>query len=183
MKQLLKRYSTFRRDEDGTATVEFVIIFLGFILFLGAAVEISVKTLRQTALESRLDQTMRQVRINTGIHYSHNDLRDMMCENAPLFENCQENLRLEMITNDPRSYSSLNSEVDCVNREAPMTSSENAPRNFHLGQSNELVIVRACLLNDPVVSHPAILSARTSGALPDGYYALVAVSAFTQEPR
>jgi len=54
-------------------------------------------------------------------------------------------------------------------------------RSFTAGQSNELVIVRACMLYDPIFPTSQLALERTTDQ--NGKSALVAVSAFTQEPR
>ena len=181
MKQLLNRFLRFRSAERGNVTVEFALVFPVFILILTSSIEMGVITIRQTLLERGLDIAMREVRIGTGAQYSHDEIRDMICEGAVIFDDCQANLRLEMIPNDPRSYSELPAEVDCANQAAGALDVINPVRRFEMGSSNELVIVRACMLYDPVFPTSQLALQRTTDL--NGKSALVAVSAFTQEPR
>lgn len=181
MKKLLNQISRFRKGESGVTSTEFIIIAPLFMMMLLNAIELGVINLRQITLESRLDSAMRVVRINTGAGYTHNDIRDMICENAPLLVECKQNLRLEMVTNDPRHYTELPAQVDCVDRSVPPSEVSDDELNFTLGNSNELVIVRACLLYDPIIPTSGIALTRTADA--SGRSAHVAVSAFTQEPR
>jgi len=124
---------------------------------------------------------MRTVRINTGVQYTHNDIKAMICENAPMLGNCDADLRLEMIPNDPRSYTAMPPYVDCVDSRYDTGATQNIVRNFHLGNANELVVVRACLLYDPIL--PGSMMALSRARDENGKSAMVAVSAFTQEPR
>ncbi len=185
MKQLLNRLLRFRSAERGNVTVEFALVFPVFILILTSSIEMGVITIRQTLLERGLDIAMREVRIGTGAQYSHDDIRDLICDGAVIFDDCQANLRLEMIPNDPRSYTQLPSTVDCAVQTAGAAAGEwdiiNPVRKFEMGSSNELVIVRACMLYDPVFPTSNLALTRTSDQ--NGKSALVAVSAFTQEPR
>lgn len=181
MKQLLNKLLRFRSAERGNVTVEFALVFPVFILILTSSIEMGVITIRQTLLERGLDIAMREVRIGTGAQYSHNDIRDMICDGAVIFDDCQANLRLEMIPNDPRSYTQLPALVDCAEQAAGSDSVINPVRQFEMGSSNELVIVRACMLYDPVFPTSQLALERTTDH--NGKSALVAVSAFTQEPR
>jgi len=124
---------------------------------------------------------MREVRIGTGSQYSHDEVRDLICEGALIFDDCQANLRLEMIPNSPRNYTALPYEIDCAQHAVGSSTVINPVRDFTMGQSNELVIVRACMLYDPVFPTSQLALQRTTDQ--NGRSALVAVSAFTQEPR
>ncbi|MEP5154009.1 TadE/TadG family type IV pilus assembly protein [Planktotalea sp.] len=181
MKQLLNKILRFRRAESGNVTVEFALVFPVFIMILVSSIEMGVITIRQTLLERGLDIAMREVRIGTGAQYDHDTIRDLICDGAVIFDDCSKNLRLEMIPNDPRSYSELPATVDCVEQSSAADDIINPVRQFDMGSSNELVIVRACMLYDPIFPTSQLALQRTTDH--NGKSALVAVSAFTQEPR
>jgi hypothetical protein len=182
MIKLLNTLRRFRRAERGNVTVEFALVFPVFIMILTSSIEMGVITIRQTLLERGLDIAMREVRVGTGANYSHDQVRAMICDGAAIFEDCEENLRLEMIPNNPRNYTQLPSTVDCVQHGAGGSEALNPVRSFTAGQSNELVIVRACMLYDPIFPTSQLALERTTDQ--NGKSALVvAVSAFTQEPR
>lgn len=181
MIKLLNTIRRFRRAERGNVTVEFALVFPVFIMILTSSIEMGVITIRQTLLERGLDIAMREVRVGTGANYSHDQVRAMICDGAAIFEDCEQNLRLEMIPNDPRNYTQLPNTVDCAQHSTGGTEVLNPVRNFTAGQSNELVIVRACMLYDPIFPTSQLALERTTDQ--NGKSALVAVSAFTQEPR
>lgn len=181
MKKLLNIVRNFRSGERGNVTVEFALVFPVFVMILTSSIEMGIITVRQTLLERGLDIAMREVRVGTGANYSHDQVRAMICDGAVVFDDCEDNLRLEMIPNDPRNYTKLPNAVDCVQHAAGGSEPLNPVREFTAGQSNELVIVRACLLYDPVFPTSQLALDRTTDQ--NGKSALVAVSAFTQEPR
>jgi len=181
MKKLLNVIRHFRSAERGNVTVEFALVFPVFIMILTSSVEMGMITVRQTLLERGLDIAMREVRVGTGTNFTHDQVRGMICDGAVVFKDCEANLRLEMIPNDPRNYTPLPNQVDCVQHAAGGSDALNPVRNFTAGQSNELMIVRACMLYEPVFPTSQLALERTTDA--NGKSALVAVSAFTQEPR
>lgn len=181
MIQLLRKIRQFRRNERGNVTIEFALVFPVFMMILASSIEMGMITVRQTLLERGLDVAMREVRIGTGSQYSHDQVRNMICDGAVIFKDCHTNLRLEMIPNDPRNYTPLPNIVDCAEHAAGTNDVLNPVRSFTMGHSNELVIVRACMLYDPVFPTSQLALERTKDN--NGRSALVAVSAFTQEPR
>jgi Flp pilus assembly protein TadG len=183
MIQLLKKYRAFRDDEKGLIALEFVVLFPVFLIFLMSAIELSMITVRQTMLDRGLDMTMREVRIGTEQNYTHDQVRDRICEGAVVFDDCNKLLRLEMIHSDPRDYTPLPNIVDCVVvlNEGEHDETLNPVREFTNGQANQFMIVRACILYEP--SFPTSLMALVRQRDAAGRSALVAVSSFTQEPR
>lgn len=78
---------------------------------------------------------------------------------------------------DPRDWSMLGNDVDCVDRAKP-----GLPANqFVPGQSNDLMVLRACALIDPYFPTTG-LGARLE-KVSGGAYALVAVQSFAIEPE
>ncbi|MBE1282615.1 MAG: pilus assembly protein [Rhodobacteraceae bacterium] len=167
----------FRRSEDGSATVEFAITFPMMMFFLMSGVELGMITLRHASLERAMDITIRDIRLGTGAAPQHDEIKDLICTRAGFIQDCDSNLRLEMIQLDPRALTAIDSTPDCTDQ-----SEEVAPvRSFENGQSNELMILRACAKIDPVFPSTGLgNSVVKDGA---GQFALVASSAFVQEPR
>lgn len=181
MIQFIKKVLRFRGSEEGNVTVEFALVFPVFMLILTSSIEMGVITIRQTLLERGVDVAMREVRIGTGTSYTHDEIRALICDGAVIFKDCEANLRLEMKPDDVRNYSGLPDTVDCVDQAAGGTEVVNPVRDFIVGGSNQLVMVRACMLYDPIFPTSGLALERTTDQ--NGKSALVAVSAFTQEPR
>jgi hypothetical protein len=168
---------SFRRSEDGSATVEFVILFVPMFTMLMSAVEVGMIQVHHSMLERAVDMTVRDIRLGTGSAPQHDDIKDIVCTRAGFIDNCSENLRLEMVILDPRNWAGVSAEADCTDR-----SEEVEPvRSFSNGMDNELMFIRACAKFDPVFPNFGLgQNMIKDGA---GSYALIAASAFVQEPR
>jgi len=170
------RARRFARREDGSSTLDFVFVFpAAFMLFI-MAYEVGMLSTRHVMLERGLDQTVREVRIGRILNPTHDILKDKICGYAGIIPNCSDNLRLEMMNNDLRAWSAVSETVQCVDRE------EDAPPviTFNPALNNELMILRACALFDPMVPLGVIGTSipKESGAA----YGLVATSSYVMEP-
>jgi hypothetical protein len=164
------------RDERGTASVEFVVVFPFFLGLLLSSFELSLITMRETMLERALDLTVRDIRLETGTAPQHDDIKELVCERAPVIPDCETNLRLEMIRIDPQNWVAPDSTFDCTDR-----SEEVQPvRNFVNGMDNELMLLRACAKFEPIFPGAGLgKQLDKDGA---GMAALDATSAFVQQP-
>lgn len=173
---LRQRVRRFRRGDDGTASVEFVIIFPVFMLFLLFSLELSFITLRHAMLERGLDLTVRQIRLGYATPPNHPTIKGMVCDFSRLGGNCVENLRLEMKPVDPRAYAGLETVVDCTDRAEPTK----PVKQFTPGQRNQLMLLRACLKYDPLLPDGVLGNALRKDS--SGQAAVVSISAFVNEP-
>ncbi|WP_425044005.1 TadE/TadG family type IV pilus assembly protein [Primorskyibacter sp. S87] len=167
----------FRRDETGTATIEFVIVFPGLMVLMLSGIELAFVSLNHAMLERAVDLTVRDIRLSTGAVQQHDELKTTICDRAGFIRDCNSNLKLEMIRLDPFVGVALPDEPDCTD-----TSEEVKPvRSFENGQSNELMVLRACAKINPVF--PTTGLGKTLGDNVDGQYALTATTVFVQEPQ
>ncbi|MBO9396215.1 pilus assembly protein [Shimia sp. R9_1] len=167
----------FRRDEDGSTTIEFVIMVPFFIGLFLSSVELGLMTLRYSYLERSLDMAVRDIRLSTGFTPSHDELVAQVCERASIIPNCESNMKLEMVTRDPRNYVSMDENTICTDRSEatqPVT-------RFEDGAENDLMVLRACAKVTPIFPTSMIGSALHKDDAGD--YALVVMNAFVQEPR
>lgn len=180
MRYILPRFlrRLLLRDE-GNATIEFVIVFPLFIALFLAAFELGMLQLRHTMLERGLDIAVRMVRISAGSTPDYATIRDTVCENAPLIPNCTDNLKLEMIRLDPWTSFSALPATDCIDRSVPF-----APvRSWVEDGPNDLLLLRACVLFDPMFPTTGIGYKLSEGFANGGAYALTARNAFVVEPE
>ena len=166
----------FRRGEGGNPTVEFVVVFPVFMVLMASAVESGLLMVRQMMLERGLDLSVRAVRLGTGDDVTNEELRRMICNGAGIIPDCMNQVKVEMIRIDPRDWRHPEAKPDCVNRGADVQVS----RNFETGQAQELMLLRACALFDPIMPNfgLGVQLSRDSGE----YYALVSTSVFVMEP-
>jgi len=177
MIKLIDILRRFRRSEQGSATVEFAIVFPAMFFMMLSGIELSFVTLRHSMLERALDITVRDIRLGTGTVMQHDEIKDTICARAGFIDNCSANLRLEMIQVDPRNWVAVPADADCTDK-----SEEVSPvRSFVSGTDNELMILRACAKIDPVFPTSGLGADLAKGQ--DGQYALVSSSAFVQEPQ
>ncbi|MEX0319303.1 MULTISPECIES: TadE/TadG family type IV pilus assembly protein [unclassified Ruegeria] len=167
----------FRRNESGNIVVEFVIVFPIVMVTALSGIELGFVALNHAMLERAVDLTVRDIRIGTGTAFTHDAIKDTVCVRAAFIPNCDANLKLEMIQLDPFAGVALPADPDCTDK-----SEEVRPvRSFANGQSNELMVLRACAKISPVFPTSAL--GRRLGDNADGQYALTATTVFVQEPR
>lgn len=167
----------FRRGEDGSALVIefciFVPVLFGAFLM---SVEMGIYSMRQMYLDRGLDIAVRYVRLNTSTNYTHDDIKQMICDNAGWLENCQTTLRLEMITVNPRMFAQFDQTADCVDTSEPVQ----PVRGFALGEENEMMMLRACVKFDPLFPTSGLGKAYDKDG--SGQAKMISLAAFVQEP-
>ena len=166
----------FAKREDGNIGVEFVLgVPLLFTLFM-TSVDLGLHAMNRMWLERGMDMTVRLVRLNTGANYSHDDLKDLICEHSGELSDCRQTLRLEMKTVDPRNFVGLSDTVDCVDTSQPVT----PLREFVHGGNHQLMLMRACY-----GYKPAFPTAGLGGAMEKdgaGRVQITTETVFVQEP-
>ena len=177
MSRFSRTLRRFRRREDGSATVEFAIVIPAFLLILMSTVEMGLINIRHSQLERALDQTVRTLRLSTGANLSHDQIRNEICTRSGFIDDCGTSLRVELRQMDPYSWTDPPAIADCVNRVEDVQ----PVREFQNGQSNELMLIRACMKFKPVFPSWGLGGSFHKDA--DGRISLMAASAFVQEPR
>lgn len=172
-----RRLSRIVKDESGLATVEFVLVFPLFFTLLLSSLEAGFLMTRTVMLERGLDIVVRDIRLSTGKPLQHSELKTQICKQAAIIPDCGNTLKLEMQPVQPRFLKKLPDNADCQDR-----SEETQPsRMFVAGTDNELMLLRACVVVDPVFPTTGLglaLPKDSSGGLQ-----ITAVNAFVQEPR
>jgi hypothetical protein len=167
---------TFGRKEDGQMVVEFAFFVpLIFTIFM-TSVELGLYQIRLMFLERALDETVRDVRLTTGAVPGHRVLKERICERAGFFDDCLQNINLEMTVVDPRNMTLFQNGAQCTDQSAPPTEA-NLPNGF----DHDLMLLRACVKFDPVF--PTSGMGRHFVKDSSGQARMVASSAFVQEPR
>ena len=173
-----KVFRRFWRSEDGTGTIELAFCFPPMLYLLLSGVELGMVSLQHSMLERAMDLTVRDIRLSTGSAPQHDEIKDLLCERAGFINNCGDNMLLEMVQVDPRNWVGISEQATCTDQ-----SEEVLPKTEFKNDAgdNDLMILRACAKVDPVFPSTGLgASLRKDGA---GQFALVAISAFVQEPR
>jgi hypothetical protein len=177
LKRILSFPFRFRRRDDGGPTIEFVLVFLPFMVLLVSAYELGLMMTRHVMLERGLDMAVREVRLNTGSDLDEQDLRRMICNAAGIIPDCTTTMRLEMRPIDPDNWSNIPRQASCINVSEPFEPA----RNFNNGADNEIMVLRACGLFRPMLPEFG-LGYVLSRSHSDRHYRLVSMSAFVMEP-
>lgn len=172
----------FRKNEDGGPTVEFVLVFMPFMILTVSSFELGLLMTRHVMLERGLDIAVREVRLNTGATIDEDDLKVMICNAAAIIPNCTAQLRLEMVAVDLKVQNGMGPgtvprDASCLDANEPFAPPRLA---FDNGLSNEMMVVRACARLVPMLPDTAL--GWFLSKLDGGYYRLVSTSAFVMEP-
>lgn len=182
----------FRRagsEENGGATVEFVIVFPLLIAIVLSMFESGWLMTKYMMLDRGVDKAMREVKLGmiTGGTQAEiqTNILNRICDYSEILQDCETELRIEMgvINSDGSTTVDANfprNQADCHSRDPGvvidpvMTANQN-----HLGRS-EVVVVRACMLVDPIM--PGIGLGAWLPKAEGGGHQMVSYGVFRNEP-
>lgn len=144
----MRRWQPFslRADEEGGATVEFVLILPVFLLVFLSAIETGLLVVRQALLERAAGITLREIKIDGTGSVSLSQRKQDFCEASILFSQCEQTVFFAFDTIDTESWDLSGNSTGCVdatNTVAPVT-------EFSPGLSSEVSVIRLCALFDPI---------------------------------
>jgi len=183
IKSLERFLRVFRKNEDGSPTIEFVLLFMPILVITMTGMELGLLMTRHVMLERGLDMSVREVRLNTGAPINAVQFKQMVCNSAGLIPDCMNNLRLEMRPIDMRFQGSDDAN-NSIPRAASCTDVNNPfepARTFTSGAANQVMIVRACGLFKPML-WPGMGVGHQLNEGDSGVYRLVSTTAFVMEP-
>lgn len=169
--------STFLGREAGNATVEFVIVFPIIIMIFVAAFETAMLLTRQVMLERSLDNTVRYLRLTSGVSVTYDAIRNNICENTAMIADCQNALALDLRSIDQDTYALPNYQTMCVDQDGtvhPLT-------QFNPGADDELMLIRVCALVDRILPISGLGLELTRDAQDNIH--LTAATIFVNEPE
>lgn len=171
--RLLRRV---RKSDDGSATIEFVIIFPALMTLFLMSIEVGVMMARGLMLDRGIDIAMRDLRLGAMSPMSHSQLKKAICENALIIPQCELNLSVELLPIVQQGWAPTQSRPTCYDRAEPIQPA----LEFTPGSSNETMIVSACATFNPFF--PTTGLAATIKLQNSGQYAMIATSAYVNEP-
>ena len=166
----------FARKENGSATVEFVILFPLFMGLFLMSVEIGIYMARSLMLDRAIDVSMRSLRLGSLTPMTHDGLKASICANSVIIPNCSESLTLELVPIDVKTTDARQKAIQCRDK-----SEEVEPvLEFSAGAANEMMLVATCAKFSPFFPSTGLAAQmQVDGS---GEYALVATSAYVNEP-
>ncbi|MCB5199775.1 hypothetical protein LGQ03_11045 [Loktanella sp. TSTF-M6] len=173
--KLTQRLGARLSPESGSASIPFLLVAPAFFFIFVNAFEIQVHSVRQVMVDRALDLAVRDVRVGYLKVPTHDDLTARLCYYAKVIENCERDIRLEMIKVDPRNWVTPAVSAPCRDREEEAT-------DFPIGslENNDLMILRVCILFDPTFNYAGV--GRKIVEPGKEYYALRAASSYVVEP-
>lgn len=178
MKSLLDRLRGFRREEDGAATIEFCILFPAFLAIMISSFESGLMMIRNVMLERGVDLAVRDLRLGNPVPPSFDEVKDEICRNALIIQNCENRVQLELIPVDMNLWNMPTTNPRCIDVNSTIDPIDDT--TFIGGGNNEMMLIRVCSLHQPMFPSTTWgMQMPTDG---NGNYALVVTSAFVNEP-
>lgn len=177
MIRALSRLFRRARSEDGTATIEFVIVVPIVMTIFVASVEAGFYMTRYALLERGLDLVMREIRLDHIGTFEKNKLRKLICSATPILSDCENTLLVEMRRISTSTFDIPEDPPSCIDR----GDETKVQDNVKPGGSDEIMIIRVCAVQDPMFPSTGIgLQLRADA---QGGYQMATASVFVNEPR
>ena len=176
MKRLLSRLKNLFRNEDGVASVEFVIALPVMLILFAGSFENGLLMTRSILLDRAVDMTMRELRLG---HYplpTKDLLKSEICNRTVIFNDCIDAITIELTRVNTTNWVMPATAVACIDRDEdiePVTA-------LQIGQQNDIMLVRVCVIQDAMF--PAMGLGQLLAVDNQGGYSLVSVTAFHTEP-
>ncbi|RMD93243.1 MAG: hypothetical protein D6811_05325 [Alphaproteobacteria bacterium] len=181
MRRAWNRFSRFaarlRREEAGTASIEFVVMFPLLILLMATGFEAGLYSTRQALLDYAVEKSVRVLRLNPDDPPSYSEMVDIVCDAAVMVPDCHNAIQVELTPIDTETWDIDPGPVYCRDRENDYT-----PEIVfdEAGGGNRLMLLRLCAVFHPVF--PTLgLGARLT-RVSENDYAMVATQIFVTEP-
>jgi hypothetical protein len=168
----------FARAEAGSTSIEFLLLLPLYLAVFLSACELGLHMAKQVTLDRATDLAIRDLRLGKLANPTQDLLREEICGHTSLIPNCEASLLIEMTPIDTASWQVLPDQTQCVDREEQI----DPVVAFNGGQANDLMLLRACALVDPIFPSTALGMALVEASPFAGEYALVATAAFVNEP-
>ena len=164
------------RREDGTATIEFVLLFPAFMTLFLSAFEMSLYLARSSLLERAVDLNVRALRLGTLDPATSDELKARICDDAMILPGCDQNISIELTTVSTNTWNLPGNGIACVDRDQNIQPAV----DFEFGRLNDLMMVRVCVVVEPFFgSTPYVMNLPKD---PSGGFTLTAASTFVNEP-
>jgi len=187
MSSRFKRLRAYRKREDGSATVEFVILFPLIISIFLMGFETGFYMVRNVMLERAVDISVREIRLGNGRVPDFDLLKAQLCETAMILPDCEDpsspskaiHISMQEIDIAPGSIAAIEGPARCTNRfsDQPQYTSD----DYEVGDTNKMMIVQVCAAVSPLFPTTGIGLGMQNDQL-GGAMALVATTAFVTEP-
>lgn len=164
------------RRDDGTASMEFVLVVPLLLMIFMAVFESGLLMTRSIMLEHSVDMTMRELRLGHIPKVTNLALKQDICARTVVFPGCMKNMKIELERVSTTTWVIPPTPAQCINRRE----AAEPVQDLNPGQQNDLMIVRVCMTVQAMF--PTTGLALSLPHDKDGGYRLVVTSAFVVEP-
>jgi hypothetical protein len=170
----------FCSGQDGSATIEFVLLFPMFMFLFLTGFESGYYMVRNAMVERAVDISVREIRLGGGAVPDLKTLKRNICDQALILPDCINSLQIEMVpvAVAPGALASKAGPVRCVDKESKIDPA--TATTYEIGGENEMMLVRVCALSQPLFPTTRLGLGMQADA--QGNYAIVALAAFVNEP-
>ena len=169
------------RREDGTASIEFVVMFPVVTTIFMASVEAGYYMTRSVMLERGFDIVMRDFKLGKLGSVDHDDLRDRICEATPMLLDCQSELKIWMAPVNTATWNMPGEPAYCGDG-GDGTLEVKEKGNINTGSANEIMLVRTCAVQHPFFPTTGIALDLRADSVSGGYQ-IAATTFVVNEPR
>lgn len=178
MRALRRILGRFARGQQGSATIEFVLLFPVVMYPFMMAMEMGFIQIRQAMIERGMDIAVRELRLGDPTLADPDNLKARVCAEILVVPNCADDLLLAMTSVAVVDFAETAGDIECVDR----TEEANPDIDDHdLGATNEMMLLEFCVLHDPIF--PSFGLGKILPKEPGGGFALTASTFFVNEPR
>ncbi len=169
-----ERLKTIFHARDGATAIEFAILAPILIAILFSILELSWLILKVLILDNAVDLAAKQIYI--GNVPDRAAFEQLICENAPLFSNCLQQVNVEAV--EIADFSDIpNSEPECRDAGEEAFTPNTA---YTTCTSSAIVFLRVCVTS-PLFT-PGLGFGAALPRQPDGTFAIVSSAVFMNEP-
>ncbi len=178
---MMKKLREKLAQEEGSTTIEFVILFPVLMTMVFAMFESGWLMTRYMMLDRGVDMAIRDLKVGT-LEPTHDNLKASICDYSAILTNCEEELLLELvlyddIENDPAYVNYPHNQAYCFDRDADEPLSSQISTDY---ARDEEVFLRACMLIEPLLRGIGVGFWMPND--PSGAHQMVSFGLFKTEP-
>ncbi len=172
----MSRILSFFGKNDGTTSLEFVLLFPAFVILLLSSVESGTMMLRNVLLERGVDMAVRELRLGVNPPQDEAELLQRICVYSGFIRHCDTSLRLELVRVSKTTFDMPTASATCSQKDELTQPA----LDYSVGGDHDLMLLRACAIFEPYF--PTTGLGLKLPKMSTGHYALTAAAAFVVEP-
>jgi hypothetical protein len=178
---------TFLADENGTATIEFVLLVPLILTVFFASFESSFFMIKSVMLDRSVDIVVRDIRLGNLDNLNHRLLKKRICETSALADPavCMDKMRIWMQPINTADFKMVVPQRHCMDKSAKIDPMIDPPTGeFAYGSDNDIMLLHICLLEEPLFPTTIVGAAlvANNGNGDDELYGIISNSVFVNEP-